>query len=89
MDEVVEIIERAVSRIEGLGVVGVGLEGGKEKGVRAEGMDVVEMQSDAVEGVASGGVEVDGVDLVDDGVLPPDVGVDAGADPAGAGEGLV
>jgi hypothetical protein len=35
-----------------------------------------------------GRVEVEGVHLVDDGVLPPDVGVHAGAGPAGAGEGL-
>jgi hypothetical protein len=69
---------------------GVGLEDGKEEGVGAKGVDVVEALGDAVETaggwvVAGGRVEVDWVHLVDDGVLPPDVGVEAGAGPAGAG----
>jgi hypothetical protein len=41
-----------------------------------------------VEAGTASGVEVDGVHLVDDGVLPPDVGVHPRAGPAGAGEGL-
>jgi hypothetical protein len=51
-------------------------------------VDVFEALGDALEAAAAGGIEVDGIYLVDDGVLPPDVGVHAGADPAGAGEGL-
>ena len=77
VNEIVEIVESAVAGVEGLGVCCVGLKGGEEEGVGAEGVDVVEMLDDAMEGAASGGVEVDGVDLVDDGVLPPDVGADA------------
>ncbi len=93
VDEVVEIVEGAVGGVDGLGVGGVGLDGGEEEGVGAEGVDVVEALGYAVEtagcGVFVGGrVEVEGVHLVDDGVLPPDVGVHAGAGPAGAGEGL-
>lgn len=67
---------------------GVGLDGGEEEGVDTEGVDVVEMLGDAVEAAAAGGAEVDGVYLVDDGMLPPDVGADAGASPAGTGEDL-
>jgi hypothetical protein len=37
---------------------------------------------------AFGGVEVDGIYFVDDGMLPPDVGGDAGAGPAGTSEDL-
>ena len=88
VDEVVEIVEGAVGRVDGLGVGGVGLDGGEEEGVDTEGVDVVEMLGDAVEAAAAGGAEVDGIDLIDDGVLPPDICVDAGASPAGAGEDL-
>jgi hypothetical protein len=93
VDEVVEIVEGAVGGVDGLSVGGVGLDGREEEGVGAEGVDVVETLGDAVETAACCGfvdwrVEVEGVHLVDDRVLPPDVGVDAGADPAGAGEGL-
>ena len=61
---------------------------GEEERVDAEGLDVVEVLGDAVEAAAAGGAEVDGIYLVDDGVLPPDVRVDAGAGPAGACEDL-
>ena len=93
VDEIVEIVERAVGGVDGLGVGGVGLDGGEEEGVGAEGVDVVEALGYAVEAAGcwvfvGGRVEVEGVHLVDDGVLPPDVGVHAGADPTGAGEGL-
>jgi len=93
VDEVVEIVEGAVGGVDGLGVGGVGLDGGEKEGVGAEGVDVVEALGYAVEAAAwcvfvGGRVEVEGIHLVDDGVLPPDVGVDAGADPAWAGKGL-
>ena len=88
VDEVVEIVEGAEGGVDGLGVGGVGLDGGEEDGVDTEGLDVVEALGDAVERAAAGGAEVSGVYLVDDGVLPPKVDVHAGADPAGAGEGL-
>jgi hypothetical protein len=76
-----------------LGVGGVGLDGGEEEGVGAEGVDVVETLGYAVEAAAGGvfvggRVEIERIHLVDDGVLPPDVGVHAGADPARASEGL-
>jgi hypothetical protein len=66
----------------------VWLYGREQEGVDAEGLDVVEMLGDAVETAAASGTEVDGVDLVDDGMLPPDVGADAGAGPAGTCEDL-
>jgi hypothetical protein len=93
VDEVVEIVEGAVDGVDGLRVRGIWLDGGEEDGVGAEGMDVVEALGDAVETagrwvLVGGRVEVEGIHLVDDGVLPPDVGVHAGAEPAGAGEGL-
>ncbi len=93
VDEVVEIVEGAVGRVDGLGVGGVGLDGSEEQGVCAERVDVIEMLGDAVEtaaccGSINGGAEVEGVHLVDDGVLPPNVGVHAGTDPAWAGQGL-
>ena len=93
MDEVVEIVEGAVGGVDGLGVRGVGLDGGEEEDVGAERLDVFEALGDAVEAAAcwdfvDGGTEVEGVHFVDDGLLPPDVGVDAVADPAGASEGL-
>lgn len=60
----------------------------EEDGVNAEGLDVVEALGDAAEAAAAGGTEVDGIYLVDDWVLPPNVRVDAGADPTRAGKGL-
>jgi hypothetical protein len=60
----------------------------EEDRVDPEGLDVVEALGDAVEAAAACGAEVDGIYLVDDGVLPPDVRVDAGADPARAGQCL-
>ena len=49
VDEVVEIVEGAIGGVEGLGVGRVRLEGGKEDGVGAEGVNVVEMLRDAME----------------------------------------
>jgi hypothetical protein len=76
VDEVVEIVEGAVGWIDFLGVGSVRLDGGKEDRVGAEGLDVVEMLGDAVEAAAccgvDWGIEVEGVYLVDDGVLPPE-----------------
>ncbi len=43
VDEVVEIVEGAVGGVDGLGVGSVGLDGGEEEGVDAEGLNVVEM----------------------------------------------
>ena len=60
----------------------------EKDGVGAEGVDVVEAMNDAVKRTVSGRTEVDRVDLVDDGALPPEVGGDAGADPARAGKRL-
>ena len=77
VNKVVEIVEGAIGWVKGLGVGGVWLESSKEEGVSAEGVDVVQMLSDAVEAAASGGVEVNGIDLVNDGVFPPHVGIDA------------
>jgi hypothetical protein len=71
-----------------LGAGGVGLDGSEEERVGAEGVDVVEALRDAVEAAAVVGVEVCGIYLIDDGVLPPEVGGDSGADPAGPGESL-
>jgi hypothetical protein len=84
MDKVVEIVECAVGWVDGLGMGSVWLDDREQKGVDAKGLDVVEMLGDAMETAAARGTEVDGVDLVDDGMLPPDVGADAGAGPAGA-----
>ena len=93
VDEVVEIVEGTVDGVDGLCVRGVGLDGGEEDGVGAEGVDVVETLGNAVEAAGcwvfvGGRVEVERVYLVDDGMLPPDVGVHAGADPAWTGESL-
>jgi hypothetical protein len=43
---------------------------------------------DAAEGAAIGGAEVGGVNVVDDGVLPPRVRIHAGSGPARTSEGL-
>lgn len=67
---------------------GVGLDFSEEKRVGAERLDIVEVLDDAVETASARGVKVQGVDLIDNGVLPPHVGIHAGANPAGAGEGL-
>jgi len=88
VDEVVEVVECAQGGIDRLGVGRIGLDGGEEERVGAEGVDVVEALRDAVEAGAVVGVEVCGIYLIDDGVLPPEVGGDAGADPARAGESL-
>jgi len=88
VDEVVEIVEGAVGGVDGLSVGGVGLDGGEEEDIGAEGLDIFEALGDAVETAAAGGVKVEGVHFVDDSLLPPDVGVDAVADPSGTGEGL-
>ena len=56
----------------------------EENGVGAEGVDVVESRNNAVKGIVVAGVEVDGIDLVEDGVLPPEIGAHAGAYPAGS-----
>ena len=93
VDEIVEIVEGAVGGVDRLRVRGVGRDFGEKDGVCAEGVDVVEALGDAVKAArcwvfVGGRVEVERVHLVDDGVLPPDVGVHSGADPARAGEGL-
>ena len=62
VDEIVEIVEGAVGGVDGLGVGGVGLDGGEEDGVGAEGLDVVEALGDAVE--AAGAVSVGGLKLM-------------------------
>ena len=85
VDEVVEVVECTVGRVDCLRVLGVGLNCGEEESIDAERLDVFEMLRDPVETVA---VEVNGIDLVDDGMLPPDVGADSGASPAGAREDL-
>ena len=69
-------------------VSGIGLERGKEKPVDAEGLNVVETLNDSVEAAAAVGAEVDGIDLIDDGMFPPDVGIEPGAYPSGAGQRL-
>ena len=70
-------------------MLSVGLNCREEEAIDAsERLDVVEMLRDAVEAAATGGIEVDGIDVVDDGMFPPDVGADAGAGPAGAREYL-
>ena len=71
-----------------MGMSRIGLESCEENRVDSEGMDVIEMLGNAVETAVFGGAEVDWIYLVDDGVLPPDVGAHAGAYPAGSGEGL-
>jgi hypothetical protein len=88
VDEVVEIVEGAVCGIDGLGVGEVELNGGKEECVDAEGVEIVETLSYAVKAAAVGGTEVGWVYVVDDGVLPPQVGTHPGADPTRTGEGL-
>lgn len=88
VNEVVEIVEGTVGGVDGLSVGCVGLDGGEKEGVGTEGLDIVEALGDAVETAAASGAEVDGIYLIDDGVFPPNVGVDAGADPAGACKGL-
>jgi len=87
-EEVVEIVQAAECWVDSFRVSRVGLKMGEKYGVRAEGVNVVEAMNDAMEGTVSGGAEVDGIDLIDDGALPPDVGGYAGTYPAGAREGL-
>jgi hypothetical protein len=74
--------------IDRLSVGRVGLDEGEEERVGAEGVDVVDALRDAVEAAAVVGVEVRGIHLIDDGVLPPEVGGDSGADPTGTGKSL-
>ena len=83
VDEVVEIVEGSEGGVDGLGVGGVWLEGGQEKGVGSEGVDVVEALGQTLYVV-----EAARVGLVDDGVPPPRAGAHTGADPAGTGQGL-
>jgi len=87
-DEVIEIVECAQGGVDRLGVGRVGLDGGEKERVGAEGVDVVEALRDAVEAAAVVRVEVRRIYLIHDGVFPPEVGGDSGADPAWAGEGL-
>jgi len=51
-------------------------------------VEIVETLSYAVEATAVGGTEVGRVYVIDDGVLPPEVGAHSRADPARASEGL-
>ena len=88
VDEVVKVVEGAIGRVDGLSVGSIRLDGGEEEGVDTERLNVVEALSDSVETAAFGGTEVDGIHLIDDGVLPPNVGVDAGSDPARSSESL-
>jgi len=55
----------------------------------AEGVDVVETMNDAVKGAVSGWAEVGWVNLVDDGALPPEVGVMPEPNPAGRAESAI
>jgi hypothetical protein len=87
-EEFVEVVERAEGGIDSLRMSWVGLQVREEDGVGAKGADVVQAMNDAVKGTVAGGAEVGRVDLINDGALPPEVGGDAGANPAGAGEGL-
>ncbi len=82
---VLEVGHGAVLRIDGCVVgdvvaevdLGRGVHGGDPDGVDAELLDVVEARGDAfdvADAVAVGVLKAAGVDLVDDGVLPPGVG---------------
>ena len=62
---------------------GTGLERGEEKGVGAEGVNVIEALGETLYVI-----EAAWVGLVDDGVSPPGTGAHAGADPAGTGQSL-
>jgi hypothetical protein len=88
MDEIVEVVNGSQGGVDRLGVGGVGLDGGEEKRVDSQRVEIVEALGEAVEGAAFGGAEVGGVYVVDDSVFPPGVGAHAGASPAGTGEGL-
>ena len=88
MDEVVQIVQSTESGVDGLGVRGAGLDGSEEERVDAERAEVVEALGYSVEATAAGGAEVGGIDVVDDGVLPPEVSGHSGADPAGTSESL-
>jgi hypothetical protein len=88
VDEVVEIVECAVGRIDGLSVGEVELNGGEEDCVDAERVEIVETLSYAVEATAIGRTEVGWVHVVDDSVLPPEIGSHSRADPAGTSECL-
>ena len=96
-DEAVEVGEGAVLGVDGFVVGDVvaevdlrgGVHGGDPDGVDAEGLEVVEALGDAVEvadAVAVGVLEAAGVDLVDDGVLPPG-GVDGWGGDLGGEDG--
>jgi hypothetical protein len=67
---------------------GIWLKCGEEKSIGTEGPNVIKVLDDTVKAAAFGGAEVDWVHLVDDGMFPPDVCVDAGAGPAWTGKGL-
>ena len=88
VDQIVKVVEGSQGWIDRLGLGRVGLDGSEEDGVDTQGMEVVEMLRDAAEGAAFGGAEVGGVNVVDDGVLPPRVRIHAGSGPARTGEGL-
>jgi hypothetical protein len=88
VDEIVEVVNGSQGGIDRLGVSGVGLDGGEEKRVDSQGVEIVEALGEAVEGAAFGGADVGGVYVVDDSVFPPGVGTHAGAGPTGTGEGL-
>jgi hypothetical protein len=86
--EVIEVVQGAEAWGDLLRVGGIGLQLGEENCVGAERVDVVEARGNAVDAAATGGVEVGGIHFVDDGALPPEIGGDAGAYPAGSSEGL-
>jgi hypothetical protein len=88
VDEVVEIVQGAVCGVDGLGVRGAGLDGSEEERVDTKGTEVIETLSHSVEAAAAGGAKVGRIDVVDDGVLPPEVGAHSRADPAGTSESL-
>ena len=78
VDQLVEIVEGAYGGIDGLGMGGVELEAREKDGVAADGVNVVEMLGDPEKAA-----KAVGIDLVDGGVLPPDVGLGDEACPAG------
>ncbi len=88
VDQVVKIVERAIRRRDRRRLAGIQRNMGKEKRIDAERLDVVEVLCNAMQSAAARRVEVGRIDLVDDGVLPPGIGIDAGTLPSGARKGL-